>query len=89
MQTLCGWLGKGLEVARKVVNNMIKMIPMNHRWVIGDIEDCIVIRKLQNNYVELSFPFHEDTPNFTLSQSEGYTLQKALEEIVDVKFLGK
>lgn len=50
--------------------------------------DCIVLRRTEGNGVQIAFPFHDFLP-ITLTQSEGYSLQKVLEEIVDVKFFEK
>lgn len=51
--------------------------------------DCIVLRKWDKTaqHVELAFPFHEDTPNFTLTVNEALDLRNAIDELLDIKLL--
>ncbi|MFC3768325.1 hypothetical protein [Paenibacillus sp. GCM10012303] len=53
--------------------------------------DCIVLRRREFNetFVDVSFPFHEDTPNFTLTVPEALTLRNAIDDLVAVKMLGE
>lgn len=70
---------------------MIKLIEFVQRWRRNaDANDCIVLqREADSNYVIMSFPFHEDTPNFSLSISEVLTLRNAIDDLVAVKMLGE
>jgi hypothetical protein len=70
----------------------IKVIPFSG-WPYNptDQNDCIALRMhgIDSNSIELSFPFHEDTPNFTLSISEALDLKNAINQLIDLKMLEK
>jgi len=71
----------------------IKSVPIQSRWLpsVDGENDCIVLRKAQPDaeYLDMSFPFHEDTPNFRLSVREALNLRNALDELLDIKLLEK
>ncbi len=51
-------------------------------------DDCIVLRSLNGYpFIEMAFPFHEDTPNFRLTISQALHLRDALNELTKVRFL--
>ncbi len=54
-------------------------------------DDCVVLRMSDKNAlnIEVSFPFHEDTPNFRLSISEALDLRNAIDNLIDLKMLEK
>lgn len=61
----------------------VKIVPFLSRFN-GQI-DCMVLRHNRafdgsSGSIELSFPFHEDTPNFHLSLSEAMDLRNAIDE---------
>lgn len=71
---------------------MIKLIKTvtfhNFRHFANPDDDCLVLRRVgDENNVAMSFPFHEDTPNFDLTVGEALDLRNALDELVDVKIL--
>jgi hypothetical protein len=39
--------------------------------------------------IEVSFPFHEDTPNFCLTIPEALDLKNAIDQLIDLKMLEK
>lgn len=41
------------------------------------------------HYIDLSFPFHEDTPNFKLTIPEALDLKNAIDQLIDLKMLEK
>lgn len=51
------------------------------------VEDCIVLRKLDQAMVEIAFPFNADQTPIRLSGSEVFSLRNALDEILDVRAL--
>lgn len=52
-------------------------------------KDCVVLRSVGNNsvFIEMAFPFHEDTPNFYLTISEAMDLRNALDELIRVPLI--
>jgi len=71
----------------------IKVIPFARRFLVNsnDKEDCIALRMFDrdSSLIEVSFPFHEDTPNFFLSISEALDLKNAIDQLIDLKMLEK
>lgn len=71
----------------------IKSVPIQSRWMpsLDGESDCIVLRKAQHydDYLDMSFPFHEDTPNFRLSTREAMNLRNALDDLLDIKLIEK
>ncbi|MED3792093.1 hypothetical protein P4571_06550 [Niallia alba] len=71
----------------------IKTVAIQSSWLpSADGEnDCIVFRKGQfvAEFIDMSFPFHEDTPNFRLSIKEAMNLRNALDDLIDIKLLDK
>jgi hypothetical protein len=72
----------------------IKVIPFNGRlypYSPNEPNDCIAIRMFGKDAqsIEVSFPFHEDTPNFSLSISEALNLRNAINQLIDIKLLEK
>lgn len=71
----------------------IKVIPINGQFPYPPYEsnDCIALRMFGENAqtVEISFPFHEDTPNFKLTISETMDLRNAIDQLLDIKMLEK
>ncbi|MDP4164641.1 MAG: hypothetical protein Q8898_16215 [Bacillota bacterium] len=70
----------------------IKMIPFNGRlfpYTPNEMNDCIALRMYGKDAdsIEISFPFHEDTPNFMLSISEALNLKNAIDQLIDLKML--
>ncbi|SDD28507.1 hypothetical protein SAMN02799630_02838 [Paenibacillus sp. UNCCL117] len=54
--------------------------------------DCIVLRRVEyvgSLNVNIAFPFHEDTPNFTLTVPEALTLRNAIDDMVAIKMIGE
>lgn len=53
--------------------------------------DCIALRMTgkDSSMIEVSFPFHEDTPNFSLTISEVMNLKTAIDQLLDIKLLEK
>lgn len=55
-------------------------------------QDCIVLRRNttigdNGETIEVSFPFHEDTPNFTLSMREAMELRNSIDQLFDIKLI--
>lgn len=71
----------------------IKVIPFNGGFPYPPNEqnDCVALRMHGKDAqsIEISFPFHEDTPNFTLSITESLDLRNAIDQLVDLKMLEK
>lgn len=74
----------------------IKVIPFKGRlfsygYSPYEANDCIVLRMFGKDAdsLEVSFPFHEDTPNFMLSVSEAWNLKSAIDQLIDIKMLEK
>lgn len=71
----------------------IKVIPFNGGYPFhpNDKDLCIVLRMWgrDTNHIEMSFPFHEDTPNFKLTISEALDLKNAIDQLIDLKMLEK
>lgn len=67
----------------------IKMVTFNGNvFHLGEQADCIVLRKFDDSSgITLSFPFHEDTPNFRLSISEAWDLKNKIDQLIDIKSL--
>lgn len=61
----------------------VKMVPFSTRC--NGQADCMILR-MNKSYdgklgvIEMSFPFHEDTPNFILTLSEAMDLRNAIDE---------
>jgi hypothetical protein len=72
---------------------LIKVIPFNGGFPYppNETNDCIALRMFGKdaNQIEMSFPFHEDTPNFKLSISEALDLKNAIDQLIDLKLLEK
>lgn len=73
---------------------MIKTVHFNDFRGHSSIEqnDCIVLRRsdyVGATFINVAFPFHEDTPNFTLTVPEALTLRNVIDELVVVKMLGE
>lgn len=71
----------------------IKTVPIQSRWLtsVDGENDCIVIRmgQFDSEFIDMSFPFHEDTPNFRLTIEEAMNLRNALDDLIDIKLLDK
>jgi hypothetical protein len=71
----------------------IKIIPFNGGFPYPPNEqnECMALRIYGKdaNYIEMSFPFHEDTPNFKLTISEALDLKNAIDQLIDLKMLEK
>lgn len=70
----------------------IKVIPINSRFYpTQGNSDCIVVRMFDKDstHIDLAFPFHEDTPNFSLTLSEAMDLKNAIDQLLDIKLLEK
>lgn len=54
-----------------------------------DSEDCVVLKNSgkNSNYIIMALPFHEDTPNLTMTIAEAMDLRNALNELTKVGFL--
>lgn len=68
---------------------MIKTVQFND---FRSIPDCIVLRRSDwaaSALVNIAFPFHVDTPNFTITVPEALTLRNAIDDLVAVKMLGE
>lgn len=54
-----------------------------------DSEDCVVLKNAGNdsNYIIMALPFHEDTPNLTMTIAQAMDLRNALNELTKVQFL--
>lgn len=72
----------------------IKTIPMNSNRLgksSSEENDCIVLKVNKTSFdsgvIELSFPFHEDTPNFFLTLREAMELRNAIDQLYDIKLL--
>ncbi|MEF3312579.1 hypothetical protein PV433_27185 [Paenibacillus sp. GYB004] len=73
---------------------MIITVPFNNFRGYPSIEqnDCVVLRRPNyptGMHIEIAFPFHEDTPNFTLTVPEALTIRNAIDDLVAVKMLGE
>jgi hypothetical protein len=57
----------------------------------SDKDDCLVLRMRgkDSDVIEVSFPFHEDTPNFWLTIPEALDLKNAIDQLIDLKMLEK
>lgn len=71
----------------------VKVIPFNGGFPYppDETNDCIALRMWGKdaNTLELSFPWHEDTPNFKLTISEALDLKNAIDKLIDLKMLEK
>jgi hypothetical protein len=70
----------------------IKIVPMNpFPYSPNEKNDCIALRMVGKdaNSIEMSFPFHEDTPNFSLTIPEAMDLKNAIDQLLDIKLLEK
>lgn len=71
----------------------IKVIPFSGGFPYPPYEknNCIALRMYDRDstHIEMSFPFHEDTPNMTLSISEALDLKNAIDQLIDIKLLEK
>lgn len=72
----------------------IKIVPFNGRifpYSHYEKNDCVALRMFgkDSDSIEVSFPFHEDTPNFRLSISEALNLKNAIDQLIDIKMLEK
>ena len=67
----------------------IKTIPIRSKFHPYLNNDCIVLRIWEPSpqHIELSFPFHEDTPNFNLTISEALHLRNAINQLIDIKLI--
>ncbi|MCM3487866.1 hypothetical protein M3689_00945 [Alkalihalophilus marmarensis] len=54
-------------------------------------DDCIALRMIgkDDHFIEMSFPFHEDTQNFQLTIPEALALRNAIDQMIDIKLLEK
>lgn len=70
---------------------MIKLVKFTQHWKRSvDSEDCVVLqRNGDSNHIAISFPFYEDTPNFTMHLSEALSLRNAIDDLVAIKMLGE
>lgn len=52
-------------------------------------DDCVVLRNIgnHNEFVEIAFPFHEDTPNFRLTIPQAMDMRNAIDELIKVNFI--
>ncbi len=69
----------------------IEIVPFSTR-LIGSDEDCIVLKHHKRvdgsiGDIEMAFPFHEDTPNFTLNLREAMELRNAIDRLYEIKFI--
>lgn len=70
----------------------IKVIEINNRlYPTGEKSDVIVLRMFDKDslFVDLAFPFHEDTPNFKLTILEAMDLKNAIDQLIDIKLIEK
>lgn len=70
----------------------IKVVPINNRLFPIEVKnDCIALRMFDKDstFIDLAFPFHEDTQNFRLTVSEALNLRNAIDELIDIKMLEK
>lgn len=70
----------------------IKVIQINNRlYPTSEKSDLIVLRMFDKDsaFVDLAFPFHEDTPNFKLTIAEAMDLKNAIDQLIDIKLLEK
>lgn len=70
----------------------VKVIPINNRLhPVEEKSDCIVLRMFDKDsiYVDMAFPFHEDTPNFKLTISEAMDLKNAIDQLINIKLIEK
>lgn len=68
----------------------IKVIEINNRlYPTGEKSDVIVLRMFDKDsaFVDLAFPFHEDTPNFKLTITEAMDLKNAIDQLIDIKLI--
>ena len=68
----------------------VKVIPINNRLhPVDEKSDCIVLRMFDKDsvYVDMAFPFHEDTLNFKLTISEAMDLKNAIDQLIDIKLI--
>lgn len=69
----------------------IKVIPFygGFPYPPNENNDCIALRMFGKDaqQIEMSFPFHEDTPNFKLQISEALDLRNAIDQLIDLKML--
>lgn len=69
----------------------IKVVPFTSKWLGSpeDKDDCITLRMRGRDAqtIELSFPFHEDTPNFIFTIPEALGLKNAIDQLIDLKML--
>jgi len=68
----------------------VKIVPFSSRF--NGQMDCMVLRHNKDFYggngsIELSFPFHEDTPNFHLSLREAMDLRNAIDEAYGIQLI--
>jgi len=68
----------------------VKIVPFSSRFHGGT--DCMVLRHNKafdggSGIIELSFPFHEDTPNFHLSLREAMDLRNAIDEAYGIQLI--
>ncbi|MGD6899314.1 hypothetical protein [Bacillus infantis] len=75
-------------MAIKVVHINNRLLPLLHS---AEKSDCIVVRMFgkESTSIDMAFPFHEDTPNFTLTISEALDLRNAIDSLIDIKLLEK
>lgn len=60
----------------------------NGLYPYNEDSDCIVLRKMEGSpYIDIAFPFHEDTPNFKLTISETMNIRNAIDQLIDIKLL--
>lgn len=52
-------------------------------------EDCIVLKNAAkgSNRIIMALPFHEDTPNLSMTTAEAMDLRNALDELVRVPLI--
>ncbi|GIN38488.1 MULTISPECIES: hypothetical protein [Heyndrickxia] len=71
----------------------IKVVPISSGFpsLPPEKNDCIALRMYGKDAlsIEISFPFHEDTPNFSLSISEAMDLKNAIDQLLDIRMLEK
>ena len=70
----------------------IKVVPINSRFFpSAEKSDCVVLRRIDkdSSHIDVSFPFHEDTPNFRLEITESMDLRNAIDQLIDIKMIEK
>jgi hypothetical protein len=68
----------------------VKMVPFASKFAPGET-DCMVLRHNKgygdSGSIEISYPFHEDTPNFRLSLREAMDLRNAIDEAFGIQLI--